>query len=95
MNKLFSLLGIEQAPASHTERIVSAIGGFIAILLIILISQWMLGPIGAAVIIASMGASAVLVFAVPHGPLSQPWPVFGGHLLSAFIGVSCASIYSE
>ena len=92
MNKLFSLLGIEQAPASHTERIVSAIGGFTAILFIIQISQWVLGPIGASVIVASMGASAVLVFAVPHGPLSQPWPVFGGHLLSAFIGVSCASI---
>jgi CBS-domain-containing membrane protein len=31
----------------------------------------------------------VLVFAVPHGPLSQLWPVFGGHLFSAVIGVSC------
>jgi CBS-domain-containing membrane protein len=90
LNKLFSLLGIEKAPVSHTERIVSAIGGFIAILLIIMISQKMLGSNGAAIIITSMGASAVLVFAVPHGPLSQPWPVLGGHLLSAFIGVTCA-----
>ncbi|MCK7468133.1 MAG: HPP family protein [Desulfosudis oleivorans] len=24
-------------------------------------------------IVGSMGASAVLLFAVPHGPLSQPW----------------------
>lgn len=37
-----------------------------------------------------MGASAVLLFAVPHGQLSQPWPVLGGHLISAFIGVACA-----
>ena len=37
-----------------------------------------------------MGASAVLLFAVPHGALSQPWPVLGGHLLSAVIGVICA-----
>ena len=36
-----------------------------------------------------MGASAVLVFAVPHGKLSQPWALFGGHLSSACVGVAC------
>ncbi|BCN94207.1 hypothetical protein THMIRHAM_19920 [Thiomicrorhabdus immobilis] len=46
-------------------------------------------------IIASMGASAVLLFAVPNGPLSQPWPVFGGHLFAAFIGVSCALLIQD
>jgi hypothetical protein len=30
----------------------------------------------------------VLLFALPHAPLSQPWPVFGGHLASAVIGVA-------
>jgi CBS-domain-containing membrane protein len=39
-----------------------------------------------------MGASAVLLFAVPHGQLSQPWPVFGGHLVSALIGVASAKL---
>jgi CBS domain-containing membrane protein len=33
---------------------------------------------------------AVLIFAVPHGPLSQPWPLLGGHVVSAVIGVFCA-----
>jgi CBS-domain-containing membrane protein len=42
-----------------------------------------------------MGASAVLLFAVPHGTLSQPWPVLGGHVVSAVIGVSVASIVSN
>jgi CBS-domain-containing membrane protein len=42
-----------------------------------------------------MGASAVLLFAVPHGALSQPWNVFGGHILSALIGVSCALVLSN
>lgn len=50
----------------------------------------MLDTLGAALVITSMGASAVLVFAVPHSPLSQPWPVLGGHLLSATIGIVCA-----
>jgi len=37
-----------------------------------------------------MGAATVLLFAVPHGPLSQPWPLFGGNLISAAIGVASA-----
>lgn len=37
-----------------------------------------------------MCASAVLVFGVPQGPLSQPWAVFAGHMVSAVIAVSCA-----
>lgn len=27
---------------------------------------------------------------MPHGPLSQPWPVVAGHVVSALIGVACA-----
>ncbi|HQQ75066.1 MAG TPA: HPP family protein [Pseudomonadales bacterium] len=39
-------------------------------------------------LIASIGATAVLVFAVPHGALSQPWAVLGGHTISALIGLA-------
>lgn len=87
---LFRLLGQGTAAASHAEKLISAIGGFIAIGLILWISASALDLQGAALVVASMGASAVLVFAVPHGPLSQPWPLAGGHLVSAVIGVSCA-----
>jgi CBS domain-containing membrane protein len=37
-----------------------------------------------------MGASAVLVFAVPASPLAQPWAVVAGNALSALVGVACA-----
>jgi CBS domain-containing membrane protein len=37
-----------------------------------------------------MGASAVLLFAVPASPLAQPWSVIGGNLISAAIGVTVA-----
>ncbi len=40
--------------------------------------------------IAPMGASAVLLFAVPSSPLAQPWSIVGGNLVSATIGVTCA-----
>ena len=36
----------------------------------------------------SFGASCVLLFAIPHSPFSQPWPVLGGYLVSAFAGVA-------
>jgi CBS-domain-containing membrane protein len=84
-------LGVELTPVSHAERIVSAVGGFLGIFFILLTSWKVLGDREAALlIVGSMGASAVLVFGVPHGPLSQPWAVLGGHAVSAIIGVACA-----
>ena len=71
------------------------VGGFAGILCIIAISQSQLGLAGATGIIASMGASAVLLFAMPHAPLSQPWPLFGGHLVSAIVGVACIKLIPQ
>ncbi|MEW6647274.1 MAG: HPP family protein [Pseudomonadota bacterium] len=82
-------------PASHRERLVSALGGFTGMLLVLGVSSHLLDLHGAALVVASMGASAVLVFAVPHGSLSQPWPLLGGHLLSAAVGVTCAQWLGE
>jgi len=84
-------LGIELSPVTHVERLVSLAGGFLGILLISLVSSALLPDFDAALlVVGSMGASAVLLFAVPHGPLSQPWAVAGGHMVSAAIGVACA-----
>lgn len=46
-------------------------------------------------LIAPIGASAVLVFAVPASPLAQPWPVFGGNLVAGTIAVATAHLVSE
>jgi CBS domain-containing membrane protein len=62
----------------------------VGILLVLMISSRVLDFHGAALVVASMGASAVLLFATPHSPLSQPWALLGGHLISAAIGVTCA-----
>lgn len=87
---LQALLGIERAPVRHRERLISAAGGFVGIMLVVLMQRDVIGETGAAMIVASMGASAVLLFAVPHGALSQPWAVLIGHGVSAVIGVTCA-----
>jgi CBS domain-containing membrane protein len=39
---------------------------------------------------ASLGASALLVFALPQSPLAQPWAVIAGNTLSALVGITCA-----
>lgn len=90
MQSILEFLGIERREVSHKERLVSALGAFVGIAAVVWTSQLFLGGGDAYLVIASMGASAVLLFAVPHGALSQPWAVFGGHLLSAVIGVSCS-----
>lgn len=84
--------GVGVNTSSHLEKWISGLGGLSSILAVLFISQAWLGLHGSASLVASMGASAVLLFAVPHGPLSQPWPVFGGHLVSAIIGISCTHL---
>ena len=41
-------------------------------------------------LVAPMGASAVLLFAVSASPLAQPWSIIGGNLVAATVGVACA-----
>ena len=90
MNYLKSLLGIELSAVSYREKLVSVAGGLVSILVLTFVTERMLHLSGATAVIASMGASAVLLFAVPHGQLSQPWPVLAGHVFSALVGVICA-----
>ncbi len=88
---ILSLSGVEFSPTSHADKLVSGLGAFVAIFATYQISHQVLGD-DAYLVVASMGAAAVLLFAVPHGPLSQPWPLFGGNLVSALVGVSCAQM---
>jgi CBS domain-containing membrane protein len=76
---------------NRRERLRACCGALIAIVLTALITQHLPGYWSDMPwLIAPMGASAVLLFAVPASPLAQPWPVFGGNVIAAIIGVSCA-----
>lgn len=81
---------------SEREHWVSAGGGLAGMLAVLWVSHFLLGGgQDHALIIASMGASAVLLFAAPHGALSQPWPLLGGHVISALIGAGCAQWFAD
>ncbi|MES2708497.1 MAG: HPP family protein [Verrucomicrobiota bacterium] len=90
ISKIGKWIGVELDAVDWKEKLVSAAGGLISMLVLVAICRNALHLNGSAMLIASMGASAVLLFAVPHGQLSQPWPVIAGHVFSAAIGVGCA-----
>lgn len=67
------------------------VGAVIAVLAAALISRLVEGAAPSwPWLLAPVGASAVLVFALPASPLAQPWPVVGGNLISAAIGLAAA-----
>jgi len=80
---------------SRAEKLVATLGGIVGITLVSLVSFQVSGAAGSALIVPSMGASAVLLFAVPHGKLSQPWALLGGHVISALVGVSCYQLFGD
>ncbi|MEN8179263.1 MAG: HPP family protein [Pseudomonadota bacterium] len=74
---------------SEKEFIISIMGAFIGTLIASFFSNTILQAEDMPLILASTGASAILIFSLPFSPVSQPWNLVGGHLVSAFVGVSC------
>jgi CBS-domain-containing membrane protein len=73
---------------SHREKLLSGAGGAIAILCVFWITLQVEQLAQTRVLfIASMGASAVLLFAAPKTPMAQPWNVIGGHVVAATVGL--------
>jgi len=81
-------IGIETNKTSHFERFLSGTTACMALVGVFYLSNLFLSLPDSLLVVSSIGASAVLLFAVPHGALSQPWPFTVGHLISAFIGIS-------
>jgi CBS domain-containing membrane protein len=78
------------APVSLGERLRASIGALIGILVTGAVASLALKGSDVPLLIAPMGASAVLLFAVPTSPLAQPWSIIGGNTVAALIGVTCA-----
>ncbi len=75
------------------ERMRSTVGALFGLVIAGACSFLLLGNSPAAIwLVAPMGASAVLLFAVPASPLAQPWSIMGGNVIAALIGVTCAKL---
>jgi CBS domain-containing membrane protein len=76
------------AGASLRDRVVASLGALVCLALTAAVCGYAPLAAGLPAIVAPLGASAVLVFAVPASPLAQPWPVIGGNTISALVGVA-------
>lgn len=81
------LLGDFLDTTNHRDKLIALAGAMIGLYLSLEVAASVTDNGINGLILASLGATAVLLFAVPHAPLSQPWNVLGGHLLSAIVGV--------
>jgi CBS-domain-containing membrane protein len=75
--------------ANNKDSIIGAVGAALGMAITWLLCDWLLDST-APILVMSMGASAVLMFATPMSPLAQPAPVILAHAFGAFIGVVAA-----
>jgi CBS domain-containing membrane protein len=89
-------LGSDQPLTGWTERIRSSFGALLGLMLVLFIAK-LLGELSGSQkwLMASLGASALLVFALPQSPLAQPWAVIVGNVSSALVGITCFNWISE
>jgi CBS domain-containing membrane protein len=79
-------LGFQRQTVDARERARDVTGAVLGLLLTGGLSWWAWGA-ESVWLGAPMGASAVLLFAVPSSPLAQPWPVVMGNFMAALVGV--------
>jgi len=80
---------------SLTEKFRSAIAAMFGILLLGEALRYLPDGGHQLLLFASMAAAAVLLYAVPHSPMAQPWAMLVGNLLSGLVGWLCSLIISD
>ena len=89
-------LGGDQPPVAWPERLRAVFGAFLGLGFVFLTAKFLGERNGIDEwLMASLGASALLVFALPGSPMAQPWAVIAGNTLSALIGISCLHLIGE
>jgi len=84
------------AGATLRDRLIACFGALLGISITGAICGFTLGSgYDVPLIVAPMGASAVLLFAVPASPLAQPWPIIGGNTISAACGLLLAQLVED
>ncbi|MBR4504972.1 MAG: HPP family protein [Candidatus Methanomethylophilaceae archaeon] len=73
---------------SGTTIVITAAAAFAALAFLAFLDQTLSNPY----LVASFGATAVLIYGAPKAPFSKPKNVFFGHLFSGIIGIATAFI---
>ncbi|MEW5754664.1 MAG: HPP family protein [Pseudomonadota bacterium] len=90
-----SRLVAESSPITLWEKLRSVFAAFVALLCVGYASSLFVSTETVPLLVASMGASAVLLFSAALSPMSQPWPLVMGHVLSAAAGVTAAQYIAD
>lgn len=88
--------GGDQPLVPGAERLRSGFGVLLGLFLVLSIARFLGQWVGVQEwLMASLGASAVIVFALPASPMAQPWAVIAGNTISALIGIGCAGFIED
>ena len=83
-------------PALHTHPLEwtrAALGAGLGVLLPLLLCGALFGRELALSMLGPLGASAVLLFAVSSGALSQPWSILGSYLCAALVATAVGLLH--
>lgn len=86
MSELLKLFLPHHLPVPWAEKARSGVAGGLAILWLGLLIEFMPHGIFPLLMLSSIAASTVLLYAVPHSPMAQPWNLVVGHVVSALAG---------
>jgi CBS domain-containing membrane protein len=86
--KMTKLVVYSETLVDFEDHLWTFIGAFVGIGVIGYIQNAYLSATDNSFLVGSFGASAVLIYGVVHSPLAQPRNLIGGHVISAFLGVT-------
>lgn len=89
--------GLSKAPPlpGKKEIALAFLGSCLGISAIAVMHDLFFPSVGLPLIMAPLGASAVLVFGALRSPLAQPRNVIGGHVISGLIGVTVYQLVGD
>jgi CBS domain-containing membrane protein len=82
-------------PVPLAEKIRAALAATAAILLMGLAFRFLPQAGYPLVMLTSSAAASTLLYAAPHSPMAQPWPLVGGNLLSGMVGLACSLLIQD
>lgn len=89
-------LGGDQPLVDWFERFRSSVGVLLGLFCVVGIAKVLGDFVGIDEwLMASLGASALLVFVLPGSPMAQPWAVIAGNSLSAIVGITITILIKE
>ena len=83
--------GGEKSPPRKPHHKIgwSWLGAFLGIYSVSSLNNWLhIDMLNNLFLVGSFGASAVLIYGAPQAEFAQPRNVLGGHIISAFVGIS-------